>query len=222
MQTIIAPQFVEDKTLTTSIVGLRAAMVRKESGIFQHSVQVAKIVKLFCKYTTLTARQAYLLQFGATIHDIGKYHPEILPWMEKEGCTYSYGEYRVIQPRVAPHVVLGWEQLWAMDSFLCNYLTMKVENPLNQDYWFVIYAIEQHHENWDGSGYPAGLSGKDIHPAGRILRYCDSLETLLARKKVSVRQAYQDIANKAGREYDPGLLPAFEAVCEEIIKKRSL
>jgi HD-GYP domain-containing protein (c-di-GMP phosphodiesterase class II) len=74
-------------------------------------------------------------------------------------------------------------------------------------------AIEQHHERYDGRGYPNGLSGWDITLGGRMLAVADSFETMTAarsyKQPMSVSAARAELARCAGSQFDPALVRAF-------------
>ena len=73
-----------------------------------------------------------------------------------------------------------------------------------------------HHERWDGSGYPAGLSGKEIPIAGRIVAVADSFDALSHRRPYepawAPEDAWWEIARKAGTDFDPEVVDAFTKV----------
>ena len=73
-----------------------------------------------------------------------------------------------------------------------------------------------HHERWDGSGYPAGLSGEEIPIAGRIVGVADSFDALSHRRPYepawTAEDAWWEIARKAGTDFDPGVVDAFTKV----------
>ena len=73
--------------------------------------------------------------------------------------------------------------------------------------WPVLPAILQHHERLDGSGYPAGLTGKDIILEARILGTADVIEAMISSRSYGpaqgIDQALEEIHQKAGILYDP-------------------
>jgi putative two-component system response regulator len=73
-----------------------------------------------------------------------------------------------------------------------------------------------HHERWDGSGYPAGLSGEEIPIAGRIVAVADSFDALSHSRPYesawAPEEAWWEIARKAGADFDPGVVDAFTKV----------
>jgi putative two-component system response regulator len=76
-----------------------------------------------------------------------------------------------------------------------------------------------HHEKWDGSGYPRGLSGEDIPLQGRIMAIADVYDALVSerpyKKPYSHEQAVDIITRDAGTHFDPTLVEAFLNVAEE-------
>ena len=77
-------------------------------------------------------------------------------------------------------------------------------------------GIAEHHEKYDGSGYPNGLSGDGISLAGRVIAVVDAYETMTAarpyRKPVTTRAAREELARCAASHFDPVIVRAFLAV----------
>jgi putative two-component system response regulator len=73
-----------------------------------------------------------------------------------------------------------------------------------------------HHERWDGSGYPAGLSGEEIPIAGRIVAVADSYDALSHSRPYesawAPEDAWWEVARKAGTDFDPKVVAAFTKV----------
>ncbi len=74
-------------------------------------------------------------------------------------------------------------------------------------------AVPQHHERFDGRGYPRGLAGNQISLAGRIVAVADSYEVMTAvrpyRKPISVSAARQELVKCSGSQFDPVVVRAF-------------
>ena len=70
-----------------------------------------------------------------------------------------------------------------------------------------------HHERWDGTGYPAGLSGEDIPLVGRICAVVDVYDALLSKRPYKeawlVQDALAEIQRNRGAHFDPHLVDAF-------------
>jgi len=92
---------------------------------------------------------------------------------------------------------------------------------------FLTMAIDiarHHHERWDGSGYPAGLSGKRIPLAARICALADVFDALTSvrvyKSAFTAEVARSMIVTDAGTHFDPAVVEAFEAVFEQFTAVR--
>ncbi len=89
----------------------------------------------------------------------------------------------------------------------------KLAAPLRS--WLGEWAetIEQHHERWDGLGYPHGLKGEEICLGARIVSVADSFEVMTAarsyKRPMDVNAARQELTNGAGTQFDPAMVRAF-------------
>lgn len=78
---------------------------------------------------------------------------------------------------------------------------------LNGDLTAVVSAVRHHHERWDGSGYPDGISGPDIPLAARIIAIADAFDAMTTdrpyRKALPYAAALEEILRYAGTHFDP-------------------
>jgi putative two-component system response regulator len=134
------------------------------------------------------------LRVGAPMHDVGKIGiPDHI--LRKPG-RLSPEEYQIIKqhPRIGAGI-LGGSKIpllqTAADIALC------------------------HHEKWDGSGYPAGLSGKDIPEAARVVAIADVYDALsndrVYRAMYPEKEVLGIMAKKKGTHFDPEILDCFMA-----------
>lgn len=83
--------------------------------------------------------------------------------------------------------------------------------------WPIADIVLQHHENWDGTGYPAGLVGEEILLDARIIRVADSVAAMTAhrpfRRAHSLDYAMAELSRLSGIWYDPGIV----AVCLDLL-----
>lgn len=162
-----------------------------DSYTFQHSLQVMTISLMIGKSLDMTKNQLHNLGMGAVLHDIGKVGiPKSI--LNKEGPLTE--EERSI---VRQHPRIGFEFLQ--------------DCPL---VWPTARAVVlQHHEKWDGSGYPRGLAGEDIHIYSRIVTPVNVYDALISkrpyRESMLPHQAYYYIRGKAGILFDPLVVEKF-------------
>jgi HD-GYP domain-containing protein (c-di-GMP phosphodiesterase class II) len=73
--------------------------------------------------------------------------------------------------------------------------------------------VVEHHEKWDGTGYPAGLRGEAIAPAARILAVADAFDVMTHerdyRAPLSRAAALSELARCAGTQFDPQVVAVF-------------
>jgi putative two-component system response regulator len=89
--------------------------------------------------------------------------------------------------------------------------------------------VAQHHEKWDGSGYPFGLRGEDINIGARIFAVVDAFDAMVSdrvyRKGCTYQDALEELERFAGTQFDPLIVEAFKAIPKEdweILRERSL
>jgi len=79
-----------------------------------------------------------------------------------------------------------------------------------------------HHEKWDGSGYPKGLSGTGIPEAGRVVAIADVFDALTSRrpykKPFSLDESFEILRKGSGAHFDPAVVEAFFAAEREILE----
>ncbi len=90
-------------------------------------------------------------------------------------------------------------------------------------------VVLQHHEKWDGTGYPHGMLGEDIAVGARIFAVVDAFDAIISdrvyRKGRSYQEALSEIKKCSGTQFDPIVVEAFESIPEEdwsILHQRSM
>jgi putative two-component system response regulator len=77
-----------------------------------------------------------------------------------------------------------------------------------------------HHERWDGTGYPSGLTGEAIPLTARICAVCDVFDALRSRRPYKepwpLQDALDELARERGRHFDPVVLDAFLGMVDDL------
>ena len=173
----------------------------KETG--NHVKRVAQYSKLLALYYGLSEEEAELLKQASPMHDIGKVAiPDAI--LNKPG-RFDEEERRVMDT----HAKLGYEML------------KNSHRPLLQLAATVAY---EHHEKWDGSGYPRKLQGEDIHIAGRITAVADVFDALgsdrVYKKAWDDERIFNLFKEERGKHFDPKLIDIFFDNLDEFLKVR--
>jgi putative two-component system response regulator len=136
------------------------------------------------------------LELGAIAHDYGKIYLDDLGFLTKKG-RLTPAEYKEVQR----HPALGAEKLGAHPQLreVCTY-------------------VAEHHERWDGLGYPYGLKGEDITLPGRILGVVEVFDSLSTRRSYKpawdLDRTQGFFAKNRGEAFDPDVIDEFQKLLE--------
>jgi putative nucleotidyltransferase with HDIG domain len=179
-----------------ALVAFARAVDAKSPWTAGHSERVTSLALKIGRAMGLGQENLDLLKRGGLLHDLGKIGvpAEVL---DKPG-KLTDEEFRVMKN----HSSMG----------------ARILEPISA-YADVIPIVEQHHEKFDGSGYPYGLSGERICWGARILAVADVFDALVSarpyRSGWDREKALGLIKDQSGRHFDPDVVEAFFAVIEE-------
>jgi putative nucleotidyltransferase with HDIG domain len=196
-------EHIVDMVESTSAAGLHELLSQlslHDYYTFDHSVNVCLYsVKLFQELYPLKREYLICMGLGALLHDIGKMR--ISNDIINKPSSLSAEEFNVIKK----HPEMGVELFKQVQSYLVS--------PIPWDY--VVAIIGQHHEHIDGSGYPLGLSGKDIHAFAQICSFADVFDALTTKRSyaqvLSVQDALSLMQKNKGKKFDPAFFDQFAA-----------
>lgn len=175
----------------------------KETG--NHVKRVAEYSKLLALYCGLSEEEAEMLKQASPMHDIGKVAiPDAV--LNKPG-RFDEEERRIMDT----HAALGYEML------------KHSHRPLLQAAAIVAH---EHHEKWDGTGYPRGLVAEAIHIYGRITALADVFDALgserIYKKAWDDERIFSLFREERGKHFDPQLIDIFFDHLEEFFAIREV
>jgi putative two-component system response regulator len=166
-----------------------------------HTKRVAELSRLLANLVeSLSEAEETIILLAAPMHDIGKILvPKSI--LNKPG-KLTEDEFEIMKT----HAHKGSE------------LLAKSNRPLISAASII---AQQHHEKWDGTGYPNGLRGEDIHIYGRIVALADVFDALTHKRQYkkawSSEQAIEYIKENSGHHFDPYLVNLFIENIDEFL-----
>jgi HD-GYP domain-containing protein (c-di-GMP phosphodiesterase class II) len=165
-----------------------------------HSERVGEFASLTAAAMGLDKDRVEQIRMGAQLHDIGKIGiPDSV--LQKPGRLTSE-EFAMVQE----HSLVGRRILEGVEG-LAPYLD----------------AVELHHENWDGSGYPRGQSGEEIPIEARIIHVSDAYDAMTTHRSyrpgMTHEQAIDELIRCAGTHFDPRIVEVFVKLPREVFSR---
>jgi len=171
-------------------LGYAAEFRDSETGM--HTIRVGHYSQCLAKAMGMSDKEAESLLYSAPMHDVGKIGiPDKI--LLKPGRLEG-NEWEVMKH----HATIGESILNRSSNKLLKQASIIALN---------------HHEKWDGSGYPRGLKGNDINIYGRIVAIVDVFDALTMerpyKKAWSIDSAVELINSESGKHFDPSLVELF-------------
>lgn len=175
---------------TISIETLVNLLDKAENEIREHSYRVVELSLSFGHALSLPYEQLGQLCLLSLFHDIGKMFIPVEILKKHNSLTQREWEF------IMKHPELGFKI-----TQLCDDTTL------------ISSYILAHHENWDGSGYPYRIKGKNIPYLSRIVSIIDAFDAMTSNRSyrytISKEAALQEIIRCSGSQFDPELVKAF-------------
>lgn len=173
---------------------LTHALALRDSETEEHTRRVTAMTVSLARSMKIPAAELIYIHCGAMLHDIGKIG--IPDFILHKSTPLTRAERDVMQR----HPVYAYELLGAI--------------PWLQPALDIPYC---HHEKWDGSGYPRGLSEKEIPLSARLFAIVDVWDALLSNRPYrpawSVEQTTEYLWDQSGKHFDPELVEIFFDKC---------
>ncbi len=166
-----------------------------------HVRRVAEFSYLLALKAGRSRQEADLLKLVAPMHDVGKV---AIP----DNILFKPGRLtREEFEKIKTHAIIGYE------------IFKNSSRPIMKAAAIVAF---QHHEHWDGTGYPNGLKGENIHIFGRIVGLADVFDSLLHwriyKEKWALSQVIDLIRQQRGKRFDPDLVDIFMTSVNEFAR----
>jgi HD-GYP domain-containing protein (c-di-GMP phosphodiesterase class II) len=176
-------------------IAVSAELAELREGVEQHVELVGQLAARLAAAVGCDSRQQWFAEVAGRLHDVGKCAiPERLRLKPGEP---SFEELQLLRERAT----LG---------------ARLVEASNEPELMPVAEAIRSLHEHYDGSGYPARLSGPEIPLLARVVAICETFvvmtEPRADRQALPSETALTDIKRKGGTQFDPVLVSAFAAI----------
>jgi HD-GYP domain-containing protein (c-di-GMP phosphodiesterase class II) len=188
---------LEDSYRTT-VYALAAALELKDDDTSGHAERVTHLALELTRRVAPELADDPRLEFGFLLHDIGKIGIRDAILLKPGVLDPAELKEMRDHTRLGERVV---EQIPYLDGVALD-------------------VVSAHHERWDGSGYPRGLSGAEIPLAARIFAVVDAYDAMTNdrpyRKALTIEAALDEIAREAGAQFDPFVAAEFQALVREL------
>jgi putative two-component system response regulator len=170
-------------------LGLAAEYRDDDTG--EHTRRVGRTSGRMARAIGISPNVASLIERAAPLHDVGKIGIPDSILLKPGRLTDAEMEIMKTHTTIGARIISGTHPL----------LWLAGEIALN------------HHERWDGGGYPAGLAGEDIPRPGRIVHLADVFDTLLHKRSYKrawpKQEAISEILAQSGTQFDPRVVEGF-------------
>lgn len=180
----------------STLKALTAALETRDSETHGHSERVVTYSLRLGREYGLSSEEMKALEFGSLLHDIGKIG--VPDSILRKPAKLTEEEW----VRMREHPIHGQQILRGIE-FLQG----------------ASRVVAQHHEKWDGTGYPLGLRKEEIDICARIFSVADAFDAITSdrvyRRGKPYEAAAQELDDWAGRQFDPKVVEAFHRVPKE-------
>ena len=178
-----------NRTNGTLVDALLKVLWHKNNDEYRHSQRVALIAKRMAMELGLSKDELSILDMASMLHDIGK----VL--IDNQVLTKKEQLVELEEQLLYSHPQIGHDLL---DSIFSSSKLSEI--------------IHQHHERYDGTGYPTGLKGEEIMIEARIIHLAETFDALTQstyQTSLDYPEAIKIIQSESGKQFDPNLVDLF-------------
>lgn len=189
---ITVQQMINDLLASSDIIDNLTEMQGFDNYTFHHSVNTTILALVLAIASGYSEQKLIELGMGVLMHDIGKVKISEAILNKKTPLT------EVEFTEIKLHTTCGFDIL-----------------RKNHDFSLLSSHVAfQHHEKWDGSGYPRGLKGTEIHEYGRLTAVADVYEALTSkrvyRNAIEPNEAYEYVTSQSNIHFEPRTIEVFK------------
>ena len=186
-----------ERSYLQTIEALAAALDARDSATEGHCQRVTGCTLIIGEHLGIQGAEMTTLHYGAALHDIGKIGIPDAILGKPDRLTEEEWALMRQHPELGERIISGIQFL-------------RSAMPI----------VLHHHERWDGAGYPMGLKGEDIPLGARIFMVSDAFDAMISnrpyRRGMPYEQALREIRHVSGKQFDPVVVEAFEAVFQRL------
>lgn len=164
-----------------------AAIEARDPYTSGHSQRVSAYSKIIARALRLPEREIERIGRAALLHDVGKIHEAFAPILRKTS-RLTPEEHALMQTHAQKSAELIQNVSYLRD---------------------IVDTVRHHHENWDGSGYPAGLAGDAIPIGSRVIMIADTVDAMMTdrpyRKALTRPEVTAELTKLRGKQFDAGM-----------------
>jgi HD-GYP domain-containing protein (c-di-GMP phosphodiesterase class II) len=181
---------------------LASALDARDQYTAGHSRRVSELSCAAASAMQLAEQEVERIRVGALLHDIGKIG--VADSVLQKPGRLTAEEFALVKQ----HPVIGRRILEGVQGF-ADYLA----------------AVELHHENWNGTGYPKGLRASETPIEARIIHVADAYDAMTTnrsyRSEMTHEAAIAELVKHAGTQFDPEIVAAFVKLPREVLTGKS-
>jgi diguanylate cyclase (GGDEF)-like protein len=189
-----------DREVVASVKTLIAVINAKDKYTYRHVERVVYYCNLLADKLKLNDNEKKIFVYAAYLHDIGKINIAEDILMKTDKLSEEEWETLKKHPQIAAEI-------------LKNVRSMKDSVPI----------ILQHHERYDGMGYPNKLKGEEIDYFARLLTVVDSFDAMTSLRPYQPRKSYgeaiEELLRCSGAQFDPASVNLFISTVGELVHK---
>jgi len=187
------PIFASEQKKINELLALNEQIADKDTETHDHCDRLQRLSRLTAKELDLSEEKLFNLGYASFLHDIGKAKvPKSL--LQKPG-RLTESEWEIMKKHAK------WGKTILLERFSNKYFEQVAE---------IIY---QHHERYDGQGYPQGLKGDEILIEAQILTVVDAYDAMVYerpyQRALTRKEALAEIKREKGKQFAPRAVEAF-------------